>query len=134
MGIDFLYKNKNLLDISFKLKYKNYKTTLVLNKTRNNTIITFANKKSKCNVPMPLNIKKGDTSLKSLLYLSYYKSLYLHLYNWISNQPGLSISSEYGVKIINNGYKRVSSYKFYSLNHREYIVHYRLFEKLSIIN
>jgi hypothetical protein len=134
MGIDFLYKNKSLLDIDYKLKYKNYKTILVFGKIRSNNSIILFNKKPKYSISTLLNIKKEGASLKSFLYFSYYESLYLHLYNWVSYQPSLSIFSEYRVKIISNGWGSRRNYKFYGLNHREYIIHYRLFEKLSIIN
>ena len=134
MGIGFLYKNKSLFNINYKLKYKNYKTILVFSKIESSNSITLLNKKPKYSISILLNIKKEGISLKSFLYFVYYESLYLHLYNWVSHQPSLSIFSEYRVKIISNGWEGISNYKFCGLNHREYIIHYRLFEKLSIIN
>lgn len=134
MGIDFLNKNKNILNISNKMKYKTYKALLISSKISIDRSIVLSNKKSKFSAGTLLGVRKDITSLQIFLYISYYENLYLKLNNWIFSQPGLSIFLIPNYRIIDNSYKGISSYRFQGLNYKDYMIDYRLFEKLFIIN
>ena len=134
MGIDFLNKNKNILNISNKIKYKTYKALLISSKISIDRSIVLSNKKPKFSAGTLLDVRKDVTSLQIFLYISYYGNLYLKLNNWIFSQPGLSIFLIPNYRIIDNSYKGISSYRFQGLNYKDYMVDYRLFEKLFIIN
>ena len=134
MGMDFIYRNKNALSINCALKYRAYKTFSISSKINTGRFTVLLKIEPKFRPNIFLSRDKSTASLQTFLYISYYESLYLNLYNWIFRQPGLHIFLIPSGKIINNSREVISDYKFKSLNHKDYIINYKLLEKLLILS
>lgn len=128
MGTDFLYRNNSLLRLRNISKYRNYKMFLALGRVDARSPLIL-DKKKKINFS-PLRDEGTRVSLRNLLYLTYRKNLYLYLYKWVSLSPNFSILSESSMKVINGSYKNKSYHKFRTLNNQNYVINYKIFEKL----